>query len=679
MKSRIFSSLSSLGIMASVLLLFGCSSSNTTYIGKRNWVAKMSKSSLTTGEISYITNQFLVSNGLEEEFKNNPDKVITLLAEEIEKPAGRFLTPNDNIRDVLGVLLDLCMYQALHTDKNIAIKYWLSCSYYSYRFMFDKTITPEPLPNYTLGTAAALRYYNISTAEVFSYIKDKDNKTSFYSKPELSTILNKVQFSVPKSDLLWKTDTFKEFVISYDYLPNKFKSHAFTPGIGVPIIGINDVNKRTNLADREMLINITYPFTFLINYQLNMPKGIDIARSYMAKLSPDNKINSRKMDRAKYIKTNVITATPKIFDSFNDEYTKIGGMKIPLAKDFTMVLAELMNTEKRIDGIKFMFNPGKMGDLKGLYLLAPYDPNRIPLVLIHGLSSEPRTWTPMLNTLLNNRTMRQNYQFWIYSYPTGMPIYASANNFRKSLTETWKKYDPKNDNKKFSKMVIIGHSMGGIITRLSIQSSGGRNLAKNMFSAITKKKLDELNLTDKEKETIDDYLVFESLPFVKRAIMISAPHRGSDMALTLYSKIGIYLTSLPKKLLNKTGSLVEKIIEKKDDSLHKEALVYSKMTTGIGALSPKNVFLTRSNDLDFNKNVKIHSIMGNNEKAGQSGGTDGVVPYWSSHLDNAETEYIVKSDHSAHRNQLAIKEVVRILIAFLLGDLNYQVHFKPLT
>ena len=622
-------------IMFSTLLLFGCSSSNTTYVGKRNWIGIMAQSSLTTGDISYISNQFLVSNGLDEEFIQNPEQVIKQLAKEIEKPSGEYLTPNDNIRDVLGVLIDLCMYQALNTVEDGRIKYWISCSYYSFMYMFDKKITPAPLPTYSLGTVAALRYYNISTAEVFSYIKE-DTDTSFYSKPELSSILNKIQFSAPKSNLLWKIDTFKEFVISYDYLPSKFKSHSFNPGIGVPVIGLKDFTKKTDTSDKEMLINITYPFTFLINYNFDSAE-------------------------------NIINATPEIFDNFNDEYTTINSLKIPLAKDFTIVLAELMNTENKIDGINFMFNADKMGDLQGLFILSPFNPDKIPVVLTHGLFSEPRTWATMLNTLLNNRFIRQNYQFWIYAYPTGLPIVASSNHFRKSLLEVWEKYDPKKNNKKFSQTVLIGHSMGGLITRLAIQRSEGTKFANNLMKIMTTKTLDEMDLTQEEKETIEDYLVFESLPFVTRAIMISTPHRGSDNALAWYSKAGIYLTSLPKKITDKTSVITKKLLNTKVDN---DKFDFNEKITGISNLSPKNMFLVKSNDLKFKDNVIIHTIAGNNKEEGKTGGTDGVVPYGSSHLDIAESEYIVKSGHSAHQNQKAIREVIRILKEHIKNNEN---------
>ena len=41
--------------------------------------------------------------------------------------------------------------------------------------------------------------------------------------------------------------------------------------------------------------------------------------------------------------------------------------------------------------------------------------------------------------------------------------------------------------------------------------------------------------------------------------------------------------------------------------------------------------------------------------------TDSFVPYWSSHLDGAQSELIVPSRHSAHQNEKAIEEVRRIL------------------
>ncbi len=60
-----------------------------------------------------------------------------------------------------------------------------------------------------------------------------------------------------------------------------------------------------------------------------------------------------------------------------------------------------------------------------------------------------------------------------------------------------------------------------------------------------------------------------------------------------------------------------------------------------------------------------HSIIGDREQADRPGGSDGVVPYASSHLDGAASEVIVKSGHSVHRSPAAMKEVLRILLLHL--------------
>jgi hypothetical protein len=63
--------------------------------------------------------------------------------------------------------------------------------------------------------------------------------------------------------------------------------------------------------------------------------------------------------------------------------------------------------------------------------------------------------------------------------------------------------------------------------------------------------------------------------------------------------------------------------------------------------------------------AKYHTIIGDNQKAGQVGGTDGIVAYRSSHLDGAESEKIVKSEHNVQKTPAGIKEVRRILLLHL--------------
>ena len=59
--------------------------------------------------------------------------------------------------------------------------------------------------------------------------------------------------------------------------------------------------------------------------------------------------------------------------------------------------------------------------------------------------------------------------------------------------------------------------------------------------------------------------------------------------------------------------------------------------------------------------VPFHTIEGDRGRGDAPNSSDGVVPYWSSHLEGAQSEIVVPSNHSAHQNPKAIAEVRRIL------------------
>ena len=89
---------------------------------------------------------------------------------------------------------------------------------------------------------------------------------------------------------------------------------------------------------------------------------------------------------------------------------------------------------------------------------------------------------------------------------------------------------------------------------------------------------------------------------------------------------------------------------------------FFRTKTGIDNLRPDDGMLKLLGKLEMSSGVPCHSIIGNRAEQGIPGGSDGVVPYSSSHLDSAASELVVKSGHSVHRNPLAIQEVRRILL-----------------
>jgi len=89
----------------------------------------------------------------------------------------------------------------------------------------------------------------------------------------------------------------------------------------------------------------------------------------------------------------------------------------------------------------------------------------------------------------------------------------------------------------------------------------------------------------------------------------------------------------------------------------------NRMPNSVDTLEPNDRFVESVNKLPITSGVPYHSIMGDRGRGDTPHSSDGVVPYWSSHLDRAQSELIVPSDHIALRNPQAIREVARILKA----------------
>jgi pimeloyl-ACP methyl ester carboxylesterase len=316
-----------------------------------------------------------------------------------------------------------------------------------------------------------------------------------------------------------------------------------------------------------------------------------------------------------------------------------------LAADFTVPTAVMLAQEnpKKLE-IARLLRPEKYAETARIARLQPYDPNKTVVVVTHGLMDSPATWAPMLNTLRGDREIRQNFQFWFYSYPSGYPYPYSAAIMRSQLDAIERKYPLRKP------IVPIGHSMGGIISRLMITDSGDK-LWRNFFG----KPPDQVQLSPKSRELMTKSLIFRHRSEVRRVIFISAPHRGSDMASNWMGRIGSSLVHAPTTLTN-VGKEAMSLL-KRDAG----AMKLNRIPNSVDTLAPNNQFVKALNTIPITPGIAYHSIMGDRGRGDTPNSSDGIVPYWSSHLDGAQSELIVASSHSAHQNPKAIEEVRRIL------------------
>ena len=95
------------------------------------------------------------------------------------------------------------------------------------------------------------------------------------------------------------------------------------------------------------------------------------------------------------------------------------------------------------------------------------------------------------------------------------------------------------------------------------------------------------------------------------------------------------------------------------------AAALKRMPNSVDTLEPDDRFVLAVNKLPITPGIPYHSIMGDRGRGDTPNSSDGIVPYWSSHLAGAQSELIVNSGHQAQDNLQAIQEVERILKANL--------------
>jgi pimeloyl-ACP methyl ester carboxylesterase len=334
-----------------------------------------------------------------------------------------------------------------------------------------------------------------------------------------------------------------------------------------------------------------------------------------------------------------------IKDPLGWETASVGGHTYQLAANFTASLAMVLAEEKPQKlGLIRLLRPEEYADTARVARMQPYDPNKAVVLVIHGLMDTPATWVPMLNDLRGDKDIRANYQFWFYSYPSGYPYPYSALILRQELDAIEKKYPLRR------KMVVIGHSMGGCITRTLITDPGTK-----LWVEAFGKSPEQTEMPEESKRILKEALVFKPRPEIGRVIFLSAPHRGSDLAKSWLGRIGSMLVKTPGRLLTLGKTIREAATP------DPAALQLKRLPNSVDTLAPNNRFVVAINKIPITPGIPYHSIVGDRGRGDTPDSSDSVVAYWSSHLDGAVSERIVPSNHSTPLNPEAIAEVHRIL------------------
>src|SRR6267143_4286260 len=459
-----------------------------------------------------------------------------------------------------------------------------------------------PLLGTGIGTPAC-ETYNAACGELTVLLRSSEGG-QLWNQP-MTFAANSTTYHLrlePASNAVWAPNYFATFVPADQIKEKLIRRENTHEGVGGALVGVRKVNPPEKFAPPR---GITAPVTATLDFHA---KDATLALRRPAKQP---------------------SAT-------------VQGKVRPLAANFSAPLsyypppANLM-----FAGLLGGFRATKYPAPTGLYFLQPYDPDRIPLVFVHGLFSTPFDWVKTINGLQADPEIRKHYQFWVFAYPTGNPILYSALRLREELAKVDKLYPNHKD------YVLVGHSMGGLLSQAQVTS---------ITRADWEQTLGELGMqlfaTLRPTDLVARATTFKANPRIKRVVFICTPHRGSKMASGGIGAFAIKLISLPVDLVTTMKSEIPEATLRKINN--------GRLPNSVSNLAPKAPYLAVLNKQSIQ--APYNSIIGNRGKPGPlADSSDGVVPYWSSHLDGAQSECIVPGPHGSCALPQTIAELDRIL------------------
>ncbi|MGW8185790.1 MAG: esterase/lipase family protein [Desulfobacterales bacterium] len=586
-------------------------------MGIREAQRKLSENVLVGDNLSAPTMQILNRSGLAETFRDKPAEVIATLHKGMP-PGGE--------PDRLFALSELSF---LHASRSKDKSYYLAAAVYAYGFIFPHNAKDTP-DSFDPRLRTAVDLYNQGLAEKAT--GQVVLKAGTYRLPFGELIV-----TIDPEEFRWGPFFLQDFVPASELDVRGLRNDYRWPGVGTALVcSLEHVEGGYEREFARVPSTLKVSVTAFLRLE-NVEEGLRNGR---------------------------ITGELDLYTAQEGASVNVDGRSAPLEHSPTAALAYTLEGSRVYDiELKGLLS----GDLAlfkesarfkdNIFLLEPYVPGRIPLVLVHGTASSPARWAQMLNEILNDQELRNRYQVWLFTYNTGNPILYSGGILAQALRNVVQEFDPEGKDPALKKMVVIGHSQGGMLTKLTAIDSGSL-FWDNIFSV----PIDQLEVSPETRELLQRSLFYTPVPSVRRVVFIATPHRGSFLVGGRVSGLLRKLISLPFVMV----SPLQEVFKRSPEAVANRSLK-GEIPRSTDNMDPDSSFIRIYSSIPVAPGVTVYSIIAvANPEDPQEDWNDGVVAYSSAHLDGVASELIVHSGHSTQETPQTIEEVRRILLLNLM-------------
>jgi len=416
----------------------------------------------------------------------------------------------------------------------------------------------------------------------------------------------------------WNAGEFDRFIVVNRQRSKSLNHYYKCPGIGVPVIASAARSDEDRFTPPNRLASAT------------------------VLLRPD--LNPEAPDRHSMV--------IEIHDPLGQPIVDVAGQSFPVAADYSAPVAFALANSSTRETLQRFLQPGQTRPTEsGLFMLERFQPGKIPVIFVHGLLSDRYTWGNAANEFRVQPDLMARCQLWSYQYPTGEPFFQSAARLRRELDELRDSVDPERRDAALDQIVIIGHSMGGLIAKLQVTSSG-----EKVWRSVASRPIDQIKIDAVGRQNLTDALFFEPSPSVSRVVFIGTPHRGSAVAQLAIGRIGSLLVREPPELQERH----RRVLAENPGVFSPE--LARRYPTSVDLLNPSSNLLLTISCLPIAPHVRYHSIIGKGCWMIGNGDSDGVVPVDSARLSGATTETLVTDRHTElPQDPVVIDELFRIL------------------